>query len=143
MEGEGSDGGTDGGKTVVVLASHFVCRQSFLFVGGHSHWWAVVFVHGWGVMLWALVFVHWGRCHLCCRLWSQLLFLRLGRRLWAHHRCSWAVGRVCGWCMSFMWVASVLSWCHHGASLCHMAPASGCEKGMGNSARHSPEHTRW
>ena len=42
-----------------------------------------------------------------------------------------------------VWVAGVLSWCHYGASLCYVAPASGCEKGLENGARYLPEHTRW
>ena len=62
MEGEGSDGGTDEGEesggaglSFLPQAVVFVHKPSFAFVGGCSHWWAVVFVCGQGVVSWVLV----------------------------------------------------------------------------------------
>ena len=62
MEGEGSDGGTDGGEesgspglSFRPQAVIFVHKWSFAIVGGRSCWQVVVFMHGWGVMSWVLI----------------------------------------------------------------------------------------
>ena len=75
----------EGKRVVVPLASHFVCRQSFSFMGGHSRWQAAIFIRGRGVMfpghLWScpgrLSFVHQGRC--CC-----VVFCSRGCCSWGH-----------------------------------------------------------
>ena len=66
MEGEGSDGGTDGGEesggaglSFCPWAVVFVGKRSFVFVGGRSRWRVVVFLRGWGVVSWALVIRAW------------------------------------------------------------------------------------
>ena len=108
------------GKRVVVLASHFVRGQWFLFVshclcswvvvlvggqsfslvGGHLRAWVrghvlgahdsrvrVIVIHvvvcGHGYCPWGWVIICGGRHCLCGRLWSWLLYLGLGYRLWA------------------------------------------------------------
>ena len=97
------------GKKVVVLASHFVRGQSFSLVSGRLHSWVLVLVGG----QWSLCvgrascpgrssFVRGGRHHPCCRLWSRLVSLGLGCRLWAPGRRSWVVGPVRGRCTSFV-----------------------------------------
>ena len=67
MEGEGSDGGTDGGEesggaglSFRPRAVIFIGKRSFVFVGGRSHWRAVVLVRGRGVVSWALIICAWG-----------------------------------------------------------------------------------
>ena len=67
MEGEGSDGGTDGGEksggaglSFRPWAVVFAGKQSFAFMGGRSRWQAVVFMCGQRVVSWALVIRMWG-----------------------------------------------------------------------------------
>ena len=67
MEGQGSDGGTDGGEesggaglSFHLQAVVFLGKGLFAFVGGHSHWQAVVVVCGQGVVSWVLVICMWG-----------------------------------------------------------------------------------
>ena len=106
MEGEGSDGGTDGGEesggaglSFRPQAVVFVGKRSFAFVGGRSRWRAVVFVRGRGVVSWALVIRAWGSSSSAL---SFVVAVGLGCRLWAPGRRSWVVGPVRGRCTSFV-----------------------------------------
>ena len=106
MEGEGSDGGTDGGEesggaglSFRPRAVVFVGKRSFAFVGGRSRWRVVVFVRGWGVVSWALVIHAWGSSSSAL---SFVVAVGLGCRLWAPGCRSWVVGPVRGRCTSFV-----------------------------------------
>ena len=89
MEGEGSDGGTDGGEESGGAGLSFRLRQWSSCVGGASCPGRSSFAHG-------------GRCHPHCRLWSQLVSLGLGCRLWVAGCRSWVVGPVRRRCTSFV-----------------------------------------
>ena len=109
MEGEGSDGGTDGGEESGVLASHFVRGQLFLLVSGCLRLWVVVLIGGrWSSCVGRAScpgcssFVRGGHRRPRCHLWSRLVSLGLGCRLWAPGRRSWVVGPVRRWCTLFM-----------------------------------------
>ena len=112
MEGGGGEGVMEGqmeGKKEVVLATHFVRGQPFSLVSGCLRSWVVVLDGGqWSLCLGGgscpgrSSFALGGCCHPCCHLWSWLLSLGLGCRLWAPHRRSWVVGLICGWCTSFV-----------------------------------------
>ena len=97
------------GKKVVVLASHFVRGQPFLLVSGRLRSWVVVLVGGrWSSCVGGAScpgrssFARGGRRRPCYRLWSRLVSLGLGCRLWAPGRRSWVVGPVRGRCTSFV-----------------------------------------
>ena len=97
------------GKKVGVLASHFVCEQPFSLVNGRLRSWVVVLVGGrWspcvgeGSCPGRSSFARGGRRRPRYRLWSWLVSLGLGCRLWAPGRRSWVVGPVHGWFTSFM-----------------------------------------
>ena len=106
MEGEESDGGTEGGEesggaglSFRLWAVVFIGKWSFAFVGDCSRWRAVVFVCGWGVVSWALIIRAWGA--LVIRAWGVVVIcVVICGRGW----CPWGwvviYGRrvvVCGW----------------------------------------------
>ena len=150
MEGEGSDGGTDGGEEsggaglsfrpqVVV----FVGKRLFAFVGGRSRWQAVVFVCGRGIVSWALVIRAWGSSSSALSFVVAVGVLGAGLSFMGA-RSSFMGGRARPQAVYVVrgWGADV--WCHRGVSGCRrialfvwlprrpvgdMAPVSRCEKG--------------
>ena len=150
MEGEGSDGGTDGGKesggaglSFRPRAVVFVGKQSFAFVGGRARWRVVVFVRGWGIVSWVLVIRAWGSSSSALSfvvavgvLGAGLLFMGAGSSFMGGRARPGAVYIVRGW------GADV--WCRRGVLCCcrvapfvwlprrpvgNVAPVSKCEKG--------------
>ena len=111
MEGEGSDGGTDGGEesggaglSFRPWAVVFVGKGSFAFVGGRSRWRAIVFMHGQGVVSWALVIRAWGSLSstLSCVvavgvLEAGLLFMGAASSFVGGGARPWVVYVVRGW----------------------------------------------
>ena len=97
MEGEGSDGGTDGGEesggaglSFCPRAVVFIGKRSFAFVGGRSCWWAVVFVHGWGVVSWVLISRAWASVSSALLLVVVVVVLGVGLSLWVPRCRSWS-----------------------------------------------------
>ena len=125
MEGEGSDGGTDGGEEsggaglpFRPRAVVFVGKRSFAFVGGRSGWRAVVFVRGRGVVSWALVIRAWGSLSSALSfvvavgvLRTGLSFMGAGSSFVGGRACPRAVYVVRGW------GADV--WCRRGVAALH------------------------
>ena len=125
MEGEWSDGGTDGGEesggaglSFCPWAAVFVGKRLVAFMGGRSHWQAVVFVRGQGVMSWELV-IHTGVSSL-----STLSFVVavavLGAGLLFMGATSLFVGG--GACLKvvYIMVCCVVATLHHSYG-CHIA----------------------
>ena len=124
MEGEGSDGGTDGGEesggaglSFRPQAVVFVGKRLFAFVGGRSRWRAVVFVRGRGVMSWALVIRAWGSSSSALSfvvavgvLGAGLSFMGAGSSFVGGRARPRAVYVICGW------GADV--WCRRGGLCC-------------------------